>query len=118
VVDPQRVDQPLPHQPQHELVRRREDLGVLLADADEIVDVEEPPVTPGGGIDVEELRPQLGIGPEPVGVIGGHVVGHDVEDHAEAGVVGSLDERAELALAAQIVRQPGRVDDVVAVGRA
>jgi hypothetical protein len=61
VIDPQAVDDALPHQRQHEPVRRLEDLRVLLADARELVDVEEPPPAAGRLVEVEELRPQLRV---------------------------------------------------------
>ena len=43
MIDPQPVDEPLGDQRQHQLVGALEHLGILLAHAREIVDVEEAP---------------------------------------------------------------------------
>ena len=115
VVDPQPVDEPLAHERQREPVGLGEDLGVLLAHAREVVDVEEAPVAAGLGVDVEELPPALGVGPVRVRVVGRHVVGHDVEHDPEPGLARRGRERAEPLLAAERVRQPRRVGHVVAV---
>ena len=54
------------------------------------------------------------VGPEAVLAARGHVVRDDVEHHAEPGAR----ELAERLLAAELLRDPRRVDDVVAVRRA
>ena len=59
-------------------------------------------------------RAQLGVAPEAVLVARGHVVRDDVEHHPEPG----RGELAERLLAAELVADPRRVDDVVAVRRA
>ena len=66
------------------------DVGILLADAGEIVDVEEAAVAPAHRIEVEEALAQGRVGPEAVAVVGGHVVGDDVEHEPETGGVGGL----------------------------
>jgi hypothetical protein len=98
-------------------VRLLEHLGVLLPDPRQIVDVEEPPPPAGDLVDVEEPAAQLGVGPEAVVVVGGHVVGDDVEHDPESRRLRLGHERAERRLAAEILRQPRGVDDVIAVGR-
>ena len=118
VIDADAVDQALADQRQRQRVGLIEHLGTLLAHARQVVDVEEPPVAAGDGVDVEELRPQLWVGPVPVGVVGGHVVGDDVQDHPHPGVTGGSAQPPELLFAAERIRQPPRVDHVVAVGRA
>ena len=118
MVDTQRVDDALGDQPEHEPVRLREHRRVLLADPGEIVDVKKAAVLPGHRVDVEEALAQLGVGPEAVALVGGHVVGDDVEHQPQAGGVGGVGERPKLVLAAEVARDPGRVDHVVAVGRA
>ena len=55
MVDAQPVDGPLAHERERQPVRLREHLGVLLAHAGEVVDVEEAPVAAGLRVDVEEL---------------------------------------------------------------
>jgi hypothetical protein len=66
---------------------------------------------PGLRVDVEHLGPPLLVGPPAVLVRRAHVVGDDVEDDPEA----RTGERAERLLAAELGRDAGRVDDVVAV---
>jgi hypothetical protein len=117
MVDAQRVDQAVAHQAQGQRMRGLKDLGVLLADAGEVVDVEEAPVVAGGRVDVEELLAQLRVGPEAIGVVGGHVVGYEVEHDPQPGRVGSCRQLAKRGLAPQILGDPGGVDDVIAVGR-
>ena len=73
---------------------RLEDLGVLQAHAGQVVDVEEAPVPAGGRVDVEEPLAQRRVGPEAVRVVGRHVVGHDVEDQPQAGLVRRVSERS------------------------
>ena len=63
---------------------------------------------------VRELR----VRPEGVLVRRRHVVRDDVEDHAEPGGMRRIAERAKLLLAAEIVGDARRIDDVVAVSRA
>ena len=46
-----------------------------------------------------------------------HVVGHDVEDQAEPVLVERPVEQHEAFLAAELGIEPGRIDDIVAVGR-
>jgi len=116
MVDPQAVDQAVTHQPQHQLVGGGEHLRILLADAGQLVDVEEAAVQAGLRIHVEELLAQLRIGPEAVGVVSRHVVGDNVEDDPQAGVAGVLGQRPEPLLAPQVLRETSRVDHVVAVG--
>jgi hypothetical protein len=60
VVDAQPVDDALAHEPQREPVRLGEHLGVLLAHAGEVVDVEEAPVPARRLVDVEEPRLSAG----------------------------------------------------------
>lgn len=45
------------------------------------------------------------------------MIRNDVEQHAEPGFPRRPAERPERVLAAEIVRDPGRIDDVAAVGR-
>ena len=118
VVDPQPVDEAVSDEREDQLVRLLEHDRVLLADAREVVDVEEPPVAPRGGVDVEEPRPELWIGPVSVVVVGRHVVGDNVEDQPDAGVAGRSGEPLELLGAPERVGQAARVDHVVAVGGA
>ena len=61
------------------------------------------PVT---GSTSKNLRAQLRVGPAAVLVVGGHVVRHDVEHDPEPGAVRGVDERAELLLAAERLREP------------
>ena len=84
MVDAQPVDEPLGDQLEREPVRLGEHVRVLLAHAGEVVDVEEAPVPAGLGVDVEELAPAALVGPVRVGVVGRHVVGHDVEHDPHA----------------------------------
>ena len=114
MVDAQPFDDAVLEQRQHLAVRQLEDLGVLDAHAGEVVDVEEAPVVPGLGVDVEDPQPLVAIGPPAVLVTGPHVVGDDVEDDPEA----RARQLAQPRLAAQRLRDPRRVDDVVAVRRA
>ena len=86
VVDAQAVDRALADQRQREAVRLLEHLRVLLAHAREVVDVEEAAVAAGLRVEVEELLAQLRVAPVAVGVVGRHVVGDDVEHHAQPGV--------------------------------
>ena len=114
MVDAQAVHDPLTHELQHLLVGCAEHLVVLLAHARELVDVEETPMAAGDGIDVEEAPAQAFVDPEAVLLAGGHVVRHDVDDHAEP-CGGQL---AQTPLAAELLRDAARVDDVVAAHRA
>ena len=95
-----------------------EHLGVLLTDPDQVVDVEEPAMAAGLRIDVEVFGAQRLVGPVAVGLVGGHVVGHDVEHDPQARGVRGGHQLPERRLAAEVGRQPGRVDDVVTVGGA
>jgi hypothetical protein len=70
------------------------------------------------GVDVEELLTQRRVTPVTVRGIDGHVVGDDVEHDPEAAPVRGGAEFAEGVLATEVGRDPGRIDDVVAVGRA
>ena len=94
------------------------DLGVLLAHARELADIEEAPMASGHRIDVEVLGPQLRVGPVAVGVVGGHVVGHHVEHDAHARLACGLGEGGERLLAPEVDRQAPGVDHVIAVCRA
>ena len=118
MVDPQAVDDALAHERERQPVRLLEDALVLLPHGGEVVDVEEAPVAAGRLVEVEEPPPQLRVAPVAVRVVGRHVVGDDVEDHPEPGVAGGARQRLELALAAELLGDRGRVDDVVAVRRA
>ena len=119
MVDAQAVDEALRDELEHLGVRRLEHVRVLDPHAGQLADVEEAAVPAGGRIPVEEPRPQLAVPPEWVlPLVGGHVVRDDVQDHTQAGLVGGLAHGAELGLAPELLRDPGRVDDVVAVRRA
>lgn len=96
----------------------REDLGILLAHAGQFADVEEATVTTGDGIDVEVLAPEGGIGPIVVGIVGGHVVGNDIEGDPKARLVGGARQSAKAGLPAERVRQAPRVNHVVTMHRA
>jgi hypothetical protein len=102
MVDPQPVHGALVDQPQRQRVRGFEHLRVLLADAREVVDVEEPAMPPGRRVDVEELLPQLGVGPVAVGLVRGHVVRDDVEHDPQPRLVRGGDQRTERLLAAEL----------------
>jgi hypothetical protein len=115
MVDAQPVDGAVADQLERERVRLGEDLRVLLAHAGEVVDVEEAPVAAGLGVDVEELRAQLRIGPVAVALVRGHVVGDDVEHDPQPRLAHRGDQRFELLPAAELLRDAARVDDVVAV---
>ena len=78
-------------------------LEVLLAHRGQVVDVEEAPVGAGGRVDVEEPLAQPWIGPETVAVVGGHVVGDEVEHDAQPGGVGGVGQRAEGRFAAEVL---------------
>ena len=69
-------------------------------------------------VDVEEALAQLRIGPEAVALVGGHVVGDHVEHESQPGGMGGVGQRPQLVLAAEVGRDPGGVDHVVAVGGA
>ncbi|HXH87163.1 MAG TPA: hypothetical protein VNI55_00955 [Gaiellaceae bacterium] len=100
-------------------MRRLPDLGILDPHACELADVEEAPVHARAPVEVEELRAPERVAPERVLLLARrHVIRDDVEDDPQAGLVRRLAERAELVLAAELVRDPGGVDDVVAMGRA
>ena len=118
MVDAQPVDHALLQQPQDQAVGRVEHLLELDANPGEVVDVEEATVAAADRVDVEEALAQLRIGPEAVGGIGRHVVGYDVEHDPHAGAVSRGRQLPEGRLAAEIVGEPRRVDDVVAVRRA
>ena len=114
MVDPQSVDEPLGDQCKQLLVRGGEHLWVLLPQRGEPVDVEEATVEPGRRIDVEELLPQLRVAPEAVLLVGGHVVRDAVEHDAEPGAVA---RSRNASLAAEVLREPRWIGDVVAVRR-
>ena len=115
VVDAEAVDEPVADELEDLPVETSKTSGILDADTAELTDVEEAAAdTSDAGSQVEELRPQAGVAPERVLLARGHVVRDDVEDHAESG----LAEPAELRLAAELLGDVGRVDDVVAVRRA
>jgi hypothetical protein len=113
VVDPHARDDAVAHQLEHLGVRGREHLRVLDPHPGQVVDVEESAVA-ARRVEVEEARPGRLVAPERVLVARRHVVGHDV-DHERQPVAG---EPAERSFSAQGVGHAGRVDDVVAVGRA
>ena len=114
MVDAHPVDQAFAHELDHLRVRPPEHLPVLLLHAAELADVEETPVEAGTQIHVEVHLPQLQVAPERVLVDRRHVVGNDVEEHAES----RTGQLAELLLAAERVRDVAGVDDVVPVLRA
>src|SRR5581483_9491319 len=114
MVDPNAVDEPLPDQLDDLSAQRLEDLRILHAHACEVADVEEAPALPRPPIEVEELRAQQRVAPERVRVRRGHVVRHHVEQDAEPRVA----ELEEGLLPAQLLRERGRVEHVVAVRRA
>ena len=118
VIDPQAADHSFAHQREHQPVGLLEHRRVLLAHADQIIDVEEPPVGSGDGVDIEVAFTQLGVRPVAVVLVGGHVIGHDVEHHAHARVVGGPGQAAQPRLTAERVGDPRRVDHVVAMGGA
>ncbi len=70
------------------------------------------------GVEVEEPRAPLRVGPVRVRVVGRHVVRDDVEHDAQPRRARGGGQRAEALLAAERVREPRRVDHVVAVRRA
>ena len=70
----------------------------------------------GDGIDVEELLAQLRVGPEAVALVGGHVVGDDVEHDPHSGGPRVGGQGAETLLATEGIRELPRIDDVIAVG--
>lgn len=70
-------------------------------------------------VPVEEALAQLRVGPEQVFLLGDcHMVRDDIDDGAETGVACGLEERAQLSLATELLRDPGRIRYVVSVGRA
>src|SRR3954447_15323801 len=117
MVDAQPVDEAVAHEADRQAVRLLEHLGILLAHAGQVVDVEEAAVAAVLRVEVEELRAQLRVAPVAVGLVRRHVVGDDVEHDPEAGLAGGGDERAELRLAAELLGDAGGIDDVVAVRR-
>ena len=96
---------------EHLGVREGEDLGILLAHPGQLVDVEEAPVPARLRVHVEDPRTALGIGPRGVLLGRGHVVGHDVEHHAQS----RPGEGAQRLLPPQLLGDPRRVHHVVAV---
>src|SRR3954447_20974385 len=99
MIDTHPVDHTLAYELDHLGVRCPEDLPVLLLQATQLLDVEKAPVKAGAQVDVEEHLTQPEVAPERALVDGGHVVGNDVEDHAEP----RSGELPELLLAAQRV---------------
>ena len=118
MIDPQAVDVAVGDQRQQQTVGRLEDVGVLLPQAGQLIDVEEPAVAAGDGVDVEEFLTTLGVGPVGIALVRGHVIGHDVEDDSEPSIARCLRQTPELSAAAEVIRQARRVDHVVAVPRA
>ena len=55
MIDAQPVDETQSHERQHQLVGLLEHRGILLAHADQVIDVEEAAVAPAGRVEVEEL---------------------------------------------------------------
>ena len=111
MVDAQPVEHAVAQELEHLAVQQREDLGVLHAHAGQVVDVEEAPVPAVGGVVVEDPRALALVGPPAVLVGHAHVVGHDVEDDAQA--LGG--QRAQPLLPAQRLGDARGIDDVVAV---
>ena len=103
--------------PHLDLARRQRLLQRLAQDrqqdlvAGQPVDVEEAGISAGAAMAQH-------VGPPGIGGVGRHVIGHDVDDQAEArgGELGR--QRAQRRLAAQFGIDLGRIDDVVAVHRA
>ncbi len=114
MVDAHAVDQTLLRELDDLRVCHLPDLGILHPHACETADVEETAVQTGTPVEVEELRAPERVAPEGVLVTRRHVVRDDVQHDAEPGRA----ELAELLLAAEILRDPRRIDDVVAVRRA
>ncbi len=108
------VDQPRLRELDDLRVRHLPDLGILHPHACEPTDVEEAPVQAGAPVEVEELRTPERVAPEGILVTRRHVVRDDVQHDAETGRA----ELAEVVLAAQILGDARRIDDVVAVRRA
>ena len=82
--------------------------------AGELADVEETPVRARAPVEVEELGAPERVAPERVLVGRRHVVRNDVEHDPEP----RRAEPTKLLFSAEILRDAGRVDDVVAVRRA
>ena len=118
MVHPETVDQAAPDQRQHELVGLLEHLWVLLAHTRQVIDIEEPAVPAGLGIDVEELSPQRLVGPVGILRARGHVVRDQVENETHSREANGLGELLELLLTAARAVHPGRIGHVVSVGRA
>jgi hypothetical protein len=114
MIDAHPVDQPLLHELDDLGVGHLPHLGILHPHARKPADVEEPPVQAGAPVEVEELRTPQRVAPEGVLVARRHVIRDDVQHHPEAGRA----QLPELVLAAEILGDPGRIDDVVPVGRA
>ena len=114
MVDPHAVDQALVRELDELRVRHLPHLGVLHPHAGELADVEEAAMRARAPVEVEELRAPEGVAPEGVLVARRHVVRDDVEHDGQS----RRAERTELLLAAEILRDARRIDDVVAVCRA
>src|SRR6059058_5695948 len=115
-VDGLRIDHPDGRELEDLRVRRRVDLGILDTYAAELADVEEAAVPAALRVPVEEARTLPLVTPEAVLlVVCRHVVRHDVEQDAEAGLVCGLAEPAERGLAAEVRGDLRRVGHVVAV---
>ena len=114
VIDAHAVDQTRLRELDDLRVRHLPDLGILHPYARELADVEETAVQAGAPVEVEELRAPERVAPERVLVAGRHVVRDDVQDDAQTRGA----ERAELLLAAEVLGDRGRIDDVVPVRRA
>ncbi len=115
MIDAQPVERALGDQAEDEAMGLLEHLGILLAHPGQVVDVEEPAMRMSLRINIEKAAPQLRIGPEPVGLVGGHVVGNDVENQTHSRFVGGRGQPAQLGLAAEIRGHPGGIDHVIAV---
>ena len=118
MVDADAVDDPVVRQLDHLLVGDLPDLGVLHPHARELADVEEAPVDACAPVEVEELGAPERVAPERVLVRRRHVVGDDVQHDSEPRVARGRRERAQLLLAAEVLRDTRRIDHVVAVRRA
>ena len=119
MIDPQSLDEPFLHELEHLRVGLLEHVRVFDPHTRQVVDVEEAAIPTRARVPVEHARARREVGPQLVLFLGRrHVIRHDVEDHAEAGRTGGSAERAELRLAAEVVRDARRVDGVVAVRRA
>ena len=115
MVDAEPVEQTVARELEHLRVRDLPDLGLLHPHACELADVEEAPARARAPVEVEEPRPPERVAPERVLVRRRHVVRNDVEHNAQPFATRLAAELAERLLASERLRDPRRIDDVVAV---